>query len=339
MTAATYQYVDLPDGSVVTTRALLTARENIGDTLAARATMRNHGGADFGKTLDVNTCLRGLEPGEDVRKITFRARPTARAVRYELFTALDLAGEPPRHPSEFDRLLKTALAERPRTFLVDEAQWLNGEAFEHFRYLWDETATQLAITFVGGEGCHTVLRREPMLFSRTFIWQHFTRLTPSEVLEAIPLFHPVWADADPDDITFADSHAAHGNFRALAQPTAHARTALARTGRPRADRELLRWAFSRLACPMPSATPPPVTVLIDRHDDALYTHTALAAHHLPSGRITLHPGPGTTSETGLAHDLLAALGRPPLLPGRFPNGRQPAWEAATAWITALSSLD
>ncbi|MFE5914798.1 hypothetical protein ACFQ6B_37770 [Streptomyces wedmorensis] len=37
-------------------------------------------------------------------------------MRYELFTALDLAGEPPRHPSEFDRLLKTALARtgRPR---------------------------------------------------------------------------------------------------------------------------------------------------------------------------------------------------------------------------------
>ncbi|MFF8513369.1 AAA family ATPase [Streptomyces sp. NPDC015492] len=128
MTAATYQYVDLPDASVVTTRALLTARENIGDTVAARAMMCIHGGAGFGKTLAVNTCLRALEPGEDVRKITFRARPTARAVRFELFTALDLAGEPPRHPSEFDRLLKTALAERPRTFLVDEAQWLNGEA-------------------------------------------------------------------------------------------------------------------------------------------------------------------------------------------------------------------
>ncbi|MGY0055113.1 AAA family ATPase [Streptomyces sp. LZ34] len=80
MTAATYQYVDLPDASVVTTRALLTARENISDTVAARAMMCIHGGAGFGKTLAVNTCLRALEPGEDVRKITFRARPTARAV-------------------------------------------------------------------------------------------------------------------------------------------------------------------------------------------------------------------------------------------------------------------
>ncbi|MFG3016189.1 hypothetical protein ACGFZB_38255 [Streptomyces cinerochromogenes] len=34
-------------------------------------------------------------------------------------------------------------------------------------------------------------------------------------------------------------------------------------------------------------------------------------------------------------ELLAALEKPPLLPGRFPGGRQPAWEAATAWITAL----
>lgn len=245
MTAPAYQYVDLPDASVVTTRALLTARENIIDTVAARAMMCIHGGAGFGKTLAVNVCLRDLEH-EDVRRITFRARPTARAVRYELFTALDLPGQPPRHPSEFDRLLKTALAEHPRTFLVDEAQWLNGEAFEYFRYLWDEPSTQLAIIFVGGEGCHTVLRREAMLSSRIFIWQHVTRLTPSEVLETIPLFHPVWADADPADITFADSRAAHGNFRAWARLTAHTRTALARTGRPRVDQDVLRWAFSRL---------------------------------------------------------------------------------------------
>ena len=101
MTAAAYQYVDLPDASVVTTRALLTARENINDTVAARAMMCIHGGAGFDKTLAVSTCPRALEPGEDVRKITFRARPTARAVRYELFTALDLAGEPQRqHRSE-----------------------------------------------------------------------------------------------------------------------------------------------------------------------------------------------------------------------------------------------
>jgi hypothetical protein len=73
--------------------------------------------------------------------------------------------------------------------------------------------------------------------------------------------------------------------------------------------------------PIPATGPPALTLIMDPHDDAAHTHTALAAHHPPSGRITLHPGPGTTSDTALAHDLLAALGRPPLLPGRFPTGR------------------
>lgn len=81
--------------------------------------------------------------------------------------------------------------------------------------------------------------------------------------------------------------------------------------------------------------PPPVTVVIDRDDDALHMHTALAAHHPPSGRITLHPGPGTTSKAGLAPRPSRRPGKPPLLPGRFPGGRQPAWEAAAAWVTAL----
>ncbi|GGW57067.1 hypothetical protein GCM10010503_37980 [Streptomyces lucensis JCM 4490] len=87
---------------------------------------------------------------------------------------------------------------------------------------------------------------------------------------------------------------------------------------------------------MPLTVPPrSVTVVLDPGDDTIHTHTALTAHHPPSDRITLHPGPGTTSEAGLAHDLLAALGKPLLLPGRFPGGRQPVWEAAATWMTAL----
>ncbi|MFF0052707.1 hypothetical protein [Streptomyces sp. NPDC005498] len=84
-----------------------------------------------------------------------------------------------------------------------------------------------------------------------------------------------------------------------------------------------------------SKEPPPVVLVLDPYDDAVHTHGALAAHDLPAGRVTLHPGPGTTSDTALAHDLLAALGKPPQMTGRFRSGRQPVWEAATAWIRAL----
>ncbi|MET8538438.1 hypothetical protein ABZV67_43850 [Streptomyces sp. NPDC005065] len=78
-----------------------------------------------------------------------------------------------------------------------------------------------------------------------------------------------------------------------------------------------------------------LAVVFDGTDDAAHTHSALAAHDPTAGRVTLHPGPGTTSDTALAHDLLAALGKPPQLFGRFPAGRQPVWEAATAWVHAL----
>ncbi|MFI6125411.1 hypothetical protein ACIBCU_37840 [Streptomyces sp. NPDC051064] len=81
--------------------------------------------------------------------------------------------------------------------------------------------------------------------------------------------------------------------------------------------------------------PSGLAVVLDAGDDAAHTHCALATHDLAAGRVTLHPGPGTSGASALGHDLLAALGKPAQLPGRFPAGRQPVWEAAAAWIDAL----
>ncbi|MER5184818.1 ATP-binding protein [Streptomyces sp. NPDC002896] len=103
-----------------------------------------------------------------------------RGARHELFTALELPGQPLCYASEFDHLLKAALASHPHTLILDEAQWLSSDQLEYFRYLWDGPDIQLAIIFGGGDGCHTILRNEPMLSSRIFIWQHFTRLTPAK---------------------------------------------------------------------------------------------------------------------------------------------------------------
>ncbi|WP_406162957.1 ATP-binding protein [Streptomyces sp. NBC_01005] len=156
--APTDQYTALPDARLVTTRALLTARENLTDTINARAMMCIHGGAGFGKTVAATSCLRELQTSEDIRRITFHARTTTRAVRHELHTALELPGQPPRHATEFDHLLKATLAAHPRTLVLDEAQWLSSDQLEYIRYLWDDPYTQLAVIFVGGEGCHATLR-------------------------------------------------------------------------------------------------------------------------------------------------------------------------------------
>jgi len=100
--------------------------------------------------------------------------------------------------------------------------------------------------FVGGGDCYRVLRREPMLSSRVYVWQEFRRLTPEQVLGIIPVYHPVWVDADPADIAYTDAHAGHGNFRAWSKITAHLVTALGRLRRDKPDREVLQWVFSRL---------------------------------------------------------------------------------------------
>ncbi|ATZ22187.1 hypothetical protein SLAV_01290 [Streptomyces lavendulae subsp. lavendulae] len=38
----------------------------------------------------------------------------------------------------------------------------------------------------------------------------------------------------------------------------------------------------------------------------------------------------------MAHDLLLALEKPAHMPGLFPHGRPPLWEAAAAWTTAVA---
>lgn len=79
---------------------------------------------------------------------------------------------------------------------------------------------------------------------------------------------------------------------------------------------------------------PPVIVVLDPDDDVVHVRAALAAHDPAASCITLHPAPGTTGETYLGHDLLAAIGKPPRFPGRFTSGSEPSWQAATAWILA-----
>jgi hypothetical protein len=85
-----------------------------------------------------------------------------------------------------------------------------------------------------------------MLSSRVYVWQESRRMNPEQVLQVIPVFHPVWANTDPADIAYVDTHAAHGNFRAWSKITAHTIAALARLERPQPDRQVQQWVFSRL---------------------------------------------------------------------------------------------
>ncbi|WP_073818223.1 hypothetical protein [Kitasatospora sp. CB01950] len=76
---------------VVATKALLAARENTRAAIEARTMICIHGRAGHGKSFAVNASPRDLAP-QITHRIQFRARPSTRDPRHELFYALaDLA--------------------------------------------------------------------------------------------------------------------------------------------------------------------------------------------------------------------------------------------------------
>jgi hypothetical protein len=189
-------FLGLEAAHLVKTEALLTTRDNIEAVIEAKAMMCAYGAAGYGKTMAVNSALRALAPDITYR-LELRSGPTPRDIRHELFKALRLPGEPPKRPIEFDALLKNVLAEQFRVLVCDEAQWMSRTGFEFWRHLWDDRHTDIAVIFAGGDNCYQVLRREPMLASRMYIWQEFDRIPKREIRQVITAFHRVWAAAEP----------------------------------------------------------------------------------------------------------------------------------------------
>ncbi|GAA3694197.1 hypothetical protein GCM10022420_094530 [Streptomyces iranensis] len=239
-------YLDLPDARIVATEALLEAGENIADTIDARAMSCIYGDAGLGKTFSVRAALKEVA-ADLVLLLQFRSRPTPRDIRMELFDVLHLEGKPPAHPSEFDRLLKRALARRPYILVCDEAQQFSRECFEFVRHLYDtgKGKSRPAVLFVGGEECYKTLYNEPALASRIYIWQEFTPMEPAEVAKNIPLFHPIWANASPELIDFIDQEAGGGTFRMWSKITHHVLEGMKRRGLSEVDETLARWAIRR----------------------------------------------------------------------------------------------
>ncbi|WP_406347355.1 AAA family ATPase [Streptomyces sp. NBC_00648] len=238
-------FLGLEQARLVGTEALLTTRDNIEAVIGAKAMMCAYGASGYGKTFAVNAALRVLAPNIAYR-LELRCGPTPRDIRHGLFKALRLPGEPPRRPIEFDELLKGVLSEQFRVLVCDEAQWMGRTAFEYWRHLWDDRQTDIAVVFAGGDNCYKVLRREPMLTSRIFIWQEFTRLPKSEVRQIITAFHPIWATADPGLIDKVDADAAHGSFRNWVSITRHLMDGMKKQHTEQVTEDLVHWVYSKI---------------------------------------------------------------------------------------------
>ena len=233
------------DAHLVATDTLMTTLDNIQATIEAKAMMCAYGSAGYGKTMSVNSALRKLAPDITYR-LELRSGPTPRDIRHGLFRALGLPGEPPSRPIEFDTLLKGALSQTFRVLVCDEAQWMGRSSFEYWRHLWDDRDTDMAVIFAGGDNCYKVLKREPMLASRIFIWQKFQRMSEDEVLATLPAFHSLWAGVDPQTIRGIDRAAAHGNFRNWGTITKHMLNGMQSKGLTEVNEDLVKWVYSKL---------------------------------------------------------------------------------------------
>jgi len=132
-----------------------------------------------------------------------------------------------------------------RVLVCDEAQWMGRSSFEYWRPLGDDRNTDIAVIFAG-DGCYKVLKQEPMLASRIFIWQKFTRMPEAEVVGTLPAFHPLWTGVDPQMIRNIDRAAAHGNFRNWATITKHMLNGMKKKGLTEVKQDLVNWVYSKL---------------------------------------------------------------------------------------------
>src|SRR6476661_1359130 len=80
---------------------------------------------------------------------------------------------------------------------------------------------------------------------------------------------------------------------------------------------------------------PTVGVLMDPTDDVRVTAGLLARHNPSRGRVVVHPTPAPPRDHVLAHDVLAALGRPVnRIDAEHLGPAKRAWAAAAAWMLA-----
>ncbi|GGV57146.1 ATP-binding protein [Streptomyces spectabilis] len=217
-------FLSLPGARTVPVPALDAVTRAVEQTLTEQAVMCLYGDAGCGKTYALQTALasRPVLPG-DVRicHLSPRPAPTPLVLRAELLLAAGLPIPPTRDPGVLDTALRTRLAAHPHLLVMDEASRLTTGCVEYLCYLFDDLTTQLTLILATSTKGFRMLRRQPLLVTRTTRWLQIHPLTPGEVRRAIPQLHPRWRDTGKDVLDRLDARHGHGNFRRWAQITHH----------------------------------------------------------------------------------------------------------------------
>ncbi|MEU3466092.1 ATP-binding protein [Streptomyces sp. NPDC006733] len=242
-------FIGLEGAAPVATDAVRATEALIQRAMARAAMACVHGRVGLGKTFAVNAACRKLA-ADTTLVLQFAETPHMPEIRAALWSALDLPGQAPTNtPHLCDEQIKKALAASYHLLLFDEVQHLGRTALEYVRDIWDtnsKTTRNLSVILVGSANTRQkILHCEP-LHNRIHKWQQFSPLTPSEVLNIIPSYHPLWRDTHDSLLLWIDDRACHGCFRAWANLTVVLQDALEDDPNLNIDKDLLRWALGQL---------------------------------------------------------------------------------------------
>jgi hypothetical protein len=220
----TGHYLDLEGARTINTPCFRLTQLAIGEIAEELAMAAFHGDAGLGKTFAVRYATASTAKIDDTlcwSWVVFPEKPTMRQMVADTLRATTGVQHDGDRYTLIDDLGQV-LSERRRLLVVDEAQRLNRDCIETLRHLHDDPSTRFALALVGGNNCWSVLSRYPMLRSRIFARVAFSAMTFEQVLQIIPLFHPIYQDVEPRLLAIVDDHCAHGNFRAWASFTKRA---------------------------------------------------------------------------------------------------------------------
>ncbi|WP_329324594.1 AAA family ATPase [Streptomyces luteogriseus] len=235
----------VPGARLVSTRQVAGVVEAVGHTVAARGMCCVFGDPGLGKSVAVEQAVR-LVPGRvPVWRAVAGVAPGLPQLRASLCEALGLpAGALTHRAGPAGQALAGALAQ-PGVLVVDDAQRLTPPLLDYLRQLWDAPGCAAALVLCGA-GSERAVARASALRSRVLTWHQVGRLEPSQLLQTLSLFHPVWAQADPDEVARVDEQRARGNFRTWAKITSHIYAARERDPARQVDGELIEQACARL---------------------------------------------------------------------------------------------
>lgn len=234
-------FLGLPDAGLIETNSLLLVARVIDDCTDAKAMGVVHGVAGVGKTFSLEHHL-AQRPEIETVWVDCVQRPTMRRLAQELMFALTGAKPPGGRTDMLDELV-ALLSDKPRLVIIDEAQRLNHECIDFFRYLHDRRQTEFALVLAGGNNCWEVLSREPMLRSRVWRRVHIRPMTDRAVMEHIPGYHQIYRKVDAELLLWINERFAHGVLRDWAAFTRTAAALCVEQGQE-LDRPIVRLAFA-----------------------------------------------------------------------------------------------